>query len=70
MDYSHPTLQLLFEVGTKPGSYKNASVTIYPDTVVENHESFLLALISLTPLARIEEERNTTIAIIQDISSN
>ena len=61
--------QLTFQEGSKPGSYKNISVAVLPDAIVENQESFLISLISLTSLAEIKKGRNSTTGVIQDTSS-
>lgn len=70
MDYSlRQMFRLIFQEGSKPGSYKNISITILPDTIVENQESFIISLTSLTSLAEIKKGRNSTTGVIQDTSS-
>jgi hypothetical protein len=58
--------QLTFREGSKPGNHKNITIAILPDAIVENQESFLLLVTSLSSLAEIKEGRNSTTANIQD----
>lgn len=70
MDYTlHRMFQLIFRERSKPGDHKNITIAILPDAVVENQESFLVLLMSLSSLAEIKEGRNSTTAIIQDTTS-
>ena len=68
MDYLHQMFQLIFQPGSKTGSYKNISVAILSDAVVENQETFHISMTPLTTLAEIREGKNSTIGIIQDTS--
>ena len=61
--------QLTFKEGSKPGNHKNITIAILPDATVENQESFLISLTSLSSLAEIKEGRNSTTAIILDSTS-
>ena len=69
MDYLQQTFQLTFQAGSRAGSYKNISIAVLSDAVVENRETFHISLIPVSPLAEIREGKNSTIAIIQDTSS-
>ena len=70
MDYTiHQMFQLVFHEGSRPGDHKNITIVILPDAIVEDQESFLVSLMSLSSLAEIEEERNSITAIIQDTTS-
>ncbi len=70
VDYTiHQMFELTFQEGSKPGIHKNITIAILPDAVVEDQESFLILLTSLSSLAEIKEGRNSTSAVIQDTTS-
>ena len=70
VDYSlHQMSQLTFPEGSKPGNHENISIAILSDAIVENQESFLISLTSLSSLAEIKKGRNSTTGIIQDTTS-
>ena len=70
MDYTiRQMFQLIFHEGSRPGDHKNITIAILPDAIVEDQESFLVSLMSLSSLAEIEEERKSITAIIQDTTS-
>lgn len=68
-DYVFVPTMLKFPAGSKPGDVDYVSITIIPDSVVEDTETFQLMLYSLSPLATVDERLMNSTVIISDQNS-